>query len=382
MMAWTVSIAAALLAFPALASIEILEPAEGALVPLHTDVQKAYVALPAAERRARFADAKFRRHLSRGGERLPGEKKPRESFWPRTVRLAWKGDVGVAYKVEVRDVRKGTVVADGTAEGSGELRIDNLEIAAKYEWTVSGGGETAKGTFSTEDVAPRLVRFPGVPNVRDLGGRIGLGGRRVRQGLVFRSAGLNSNSIKGENGRQPGVSRVEGANGEYIRARFGIKSDIDLRTGRECYGMSGSPLGPTVKWFNYPSSSYGKMTNETARAAFANVFRVFLDEKNYPIDFHCIAGQDRTGSVAYILNGLLGVDENQLALDWEATGFRNGNANFCHEKRYDKLVEVFEKAYPGLPIRQRLEKYILSLGFTMADIEKFRRIMLEGYAGN
>ena len=43
-------------------------------------------------------------------------------------------------------------------------------------------------------MAPRLIRVARVPNVRDLGGRVTEDGRRVRQGLLFRSAGLNDNA--------------------------------------------------------------------------------------------------------------------------------------------------------------------------------------------
>jgi hypothetical protein len=35
------------------------------------------------------------------------------------------------------------------------------------------------------------------------------------------------------------------------------------------------------------------------------------------------------------------------------------------------------KQYPAPTVRERLEKYVLSLGFTEEDIAKFRRIMLE-----
>ena len=128
---------------------------------------------------------------------------------------------------------------------------------------------------------------------------------------------------------------------------------------------------------HFSSSAYGGMQDSWGKEEFAKVFRVFLDENNYPIDFHCIAGADRTGSVAYILCGLLGADEDRLASDWEITGFWAHGVDFCHEQRYDKLVNGFKKNFPADTVRERLEKYVLSLGFTEEDIAKFRRIMLE-----
>ena len=367
-------------------------------VPLLTDSQKAYLDLPREERREKFADAKFRKtEMGLPGETVEGEKRPRRSDWPKTVRLDWPAQEGVTYRLTVRDEVKGDVAWDEPVKG-GSAQIDNLEIAAEYVWTAEGGGTKTTGRFRTEDKAPRLVRFPGVPNARDLGGRIGFGGKRVKQGLVFRSAGLNENASstyytmeeleqlgrQGEakdgkrviKGQKPGKSRVEGENGAYILKRFGIKSDIDLRSDGECYGMTGSPLGDSVTWFHYSSAAYGGMQSDYGRKAFTKVFKVFLDRKNYPIDFHCIAGQDRTGAVAFILNALLGVDEDQLYLDWEVTGFWNRGTGFNHKDLFDKLVGGFEKNYPASTINESVEKYVLSLGFTSEDIATFRGIML------
>jgi len=442
------------------AEIKTVEPRNGSVVPLLTDAQKAYLDMPYEQRRVKFADAKFRSHeMGYPAEQVPGEKKAREIYWPKTVRLAWEALDGVdEYKVTVKDAKSGAIVVEQTVKGT-SANVDNLEVAAEYNWTVSGGGATGGGKFKTEDRAPRLVRFPGVPNVRDIGGWIGLGGKRVRQGLVFRSSGLNRNAAKayytvdelrakgmdkelkeaaaeaqkrldqllawqgdpktmdfkddeyvdwsnrhpGEpvakflssrvhraqkivkaggtprvsKGMETGKSRVEGENGEYIRRRFGIKTDIDLRSDNECFGMTGSPLGASVKWFHYSSSAYEGMQGKRGKEAFTKVFRVFLDKKNYPIDFHCIAGADRTGAVAYILCGLLGADEDRLARDWETTGFWSHGVDFCHKKRYDKLVDGFKKNFPADTVRERLEKYVISLGFTKEDIKKFRSIMLE-----
>ena len=439
-------------------NLQIVAPGAGETVSLLTAAQKEFVTMSPEARRARFVDAEFRQKTVKLLDKLPGDQHRRQAFWPQPVRLAWTATDGVSYSVRVTDAKKSEVVYDGTVKG-GQAYVDNLEIAATYTWTVEGAGERAEGTFKTEDRAPRFIRYPGVPNVRDLGGRIGLDGRRVKQGMVIRSAGLNENATSDyysidelkaagrydhekrkvarakarlaqleawqkepatmdredaeykewctrhpnepvtaflssrikrtrdkytEDGEphvfkawKPGVSRVAGENGEYIRKRFGIRTDIDLRSGSECNGMTGSPLGESVTWLNHSSYAYAGLQVKEGKAAFAKVFKVFLDEKNYPIDFHCIAGQDRTGSVAFVLNALLGVAEDELYLDWEVTCFWNRHVEFCHEKRFDKLVEGFRKNYPAPTLRESCEKYVRDLGFTDADIAKLRSILLE-----
>ena len=451
---------ALLAACAAAGEIRILAPAAGAEVPLLTDAQKAYVTMDRQTRREKFADHVFRcRSMGLPAETVPGAKKPRAAYWPKTVRLAWEAKDGVEYRVKVRDAAKGEVVTDESARG-GELFIDNLEIAASYEWTVEGGGDVGKGAFRTEGMAPRLIRFPGVPNARDFGGYVGLGGRRSKQGMILRSAAFNENantvyytvdelrkmgkmaelkaaaeaaqkrldqllawqadpkavdredaaycewcevhagepveeflsaevrkarkavedggSPEVEKGMTPGKSHVEGENGAYILSRFRIRSDIDLRADDECYGMTGSPLGSSVNWLHHSSAAYSHVQNKFGRGAFANVFRVFLDERSYPIDFHCTAGQDRTGALAFILGALLGYDEDTLYLDWELTGFWNRNARFNHRRLFDRLVKGFMTRHPADTIHESVEKYVLAQGFTEADIAKFRSIMLDG----
>ena len=354
--------------------IETLEPINDATVPILTDAQKAFFDMPSEKRRECFTNEVFREEMGFPAEHVPGEKWPRRPCYPKTVKFAWRAVDGAAeYVVVIKDARSGKVVAEEMLKGT-VAYIDNFEAGSEYLWTVSGGGKTGMGKFKTENKVPRIVRFPNMGNIRDLGGWIGLGGRRVKQGMIFRSAGMNANASPS---KAPGESWVAGEKGEYIRKRFGIKTDMDIRSDEECRGMTGSPLGPSVKWVHCPFRMYGGMQDERGRKAFAEVFRVFLDEKNYPIDFHCISGSDRTGSLAYILCGLLGANEDFLALDWEISGFWARNVGFCHEKRYDKLVDGFKKNHPAPTTCERLEKYVLSLGFTRDDIEKFRSIMME-----
>lgn len=130
--------------------LRLVAPAEGAVVPLLNETQKAFLALPCAERVAAFADEAFRRELKeRGGAR------------PAPVRLEWEGEapggVGSVFSVEVRRLPDGTPVfrADTTAHS---VELDNLEIGREYAWSVHARGigvADATGRFRTEDRALR-----------------------------------------------------------------------------------------------------------------------------------------------------------------------------------------------------------------------------------
>lgn len=234
----------------------------------------------------------------------------------------------------------------------------------------------------------RWRRLPGVPNLRDLGGLVGLDGRVVNTGLVYRSGGYNDNAkfklIDDENNlgkkrRQyygRGKDRLTDETRKFQIERFGIKTDIDLRADGECNEMTGSPLGPHVTWVHVPALSYAAFHSEAGREAVKKIFPFFLEVKNYPIGFHCIAGADRTGSLAYLLEALLGVSDEDLCLDWELTAFHNPNHGFAHASRYDRLVAGFAK-YPGTTTCEKAEGYVKSLGFTDKDIQAFRDIMLK-----
>ena len=368
------ALAGAFVAAASAAPLEIVSPKEGATVPILTSDMKAYLAQPRAERVKQFADPAARKRIAKFGDR------------PQKTLLSWKctepGATGVVWSVKVRRAKDRALVF-ATNVSTNAVEIDNLEIACAYKWRVKcklGGGTQlrAEGTFRTEDVAPRLIHLSRVRNMRDLGGRVGLNGRRVRQGRVYRSAGLNANATKSKTGDEmvPGKTTLTKSSSAYAKRALGIRTDLDLRSNRECYGMTGSPLGPEVKWIQVPSSAYSGLAKDSGKAAFTNAFRVFLDERNYPIDFHCIAGADRTGSLAFILNGLLGVEEEELWRDWEVTAFQKEKLDFGHRTRFSKLVKVFEP-FPGTNINEKIVAYVKSVGFTDADIEKFRELMLE-----
>lgn len=232
-------------------------------------------------------------------------------------------------------------------------------------------------------IAARAVDWKGVPNARDLGGLPGRNGRYVRRGRIYRTAGLNNNAKYREKGSKktlprekwkgPGKSRITPPVRELVVEKLGVKTDLDLRSEAETFKMTGSPLGEKVKWINISSANYSGLGEKKGREAFVKCFKVFLDEANYPIVFHCIAGADRTGSLACVLNGLLGVDADLLHKDWQYTWTARGVE--VPEERWERLMSVFSK-YEGTNLNEKIESFVLSNGFTAADIEKFRSLML------
>jgi len=236
-----------------------------------------------------------------------------------------------------------------------------------------------------DPVAARKLEWDGVENVRDLGGLPGLGGRRVRLGRIYRSAGLNDNAhyrdknknvLPTSEWRGPGRTRIKPKAARHVVKTLGVKTDLDLRTAGEVFGMSGSPLGKKVRWVNVSSDEYAELASEKGRASFAEDFKVFLDESNYPIVFHCIAGADRTGTLACVLNGLLGVEEDLLHRDWQYTWTGRRNPVKAPERRWNSLMSAF-KEHEGATLNERIEKYVMSCGFTPEDIVRFRSLMLE-----
>ena len=383
--------------------------------------QKAYLDLPLAERRRWLVDTNLYARLTKA------------SWRPRKVRLAWMGAVG---PVSVCVSKGGKSVFEAKDLDASSIEVGNLEVGERYEWSVRDAQGESLGSFMTEDYAPRLMDVRKVPNFRDLGGRRGLDGRRVRQGLLFRSAGLNDNAahkfrsadeltaaarggdlgallgdcvgselepldvsneivrVSGwaKKGRVPswlgeryvvrsslrkGAARLDGETCAYLTNALAIRTDVDLRTAHECFGMDVSPLGPSVRWEHHSFEAYGALFSERGKSAFREAFKVFLARENYPIVFHCISGADRTGTLAAVLNGLLGVAEDDIYKDWETTAFHNTSGWFSHKKRgFDGLVKGFER-YPGQTLNERMVAFVKSLGFTDADLARFRDIMLE-----
>jgi len=283
-----------------------------------------------------------------------------------------------------------------------EIPLANLEIGRDYYWRVStvrrckwwdcgvrhGCAESQQravspiARFRTDPAAPRWIALEGrVANVRDLGGRVCTDGRRVRQGMIYRGQGLNDNS---PNGETPGRNRLTVEDVAYLTHDLRIRTDLDLRTDGETAYATVSPLGPSVQYIQRRSFCFAWIFFEENKRTMAENFRVFCNRANYPIYFHCIGGADRTGALAYMLNGVLGVDRHGLETDWEATfypllpdfapGFEGDN-NWRRIQHIDAGLARYGDASSTL--QQRIVFYLKDCGVTDDEIATFRAIMKE-----
>lgn len=371
-----------------LAAIEPVAPQDGASLALLPKNQKK--AMSGATYAERIKALKENEKLSKGPWRTA-----------KTLTLEWKatdGDNGghwiieLGKKPDLSDARRWYQQSDKKkSDFEFTVPMANLEAGATYYWRITSHrhckeswictprhdcaeSKIAKSSpivsFRTEDAVPRWIAIEGrVKNIRDLGGWRTADGRRVRQGLIYRGQGLNDNSVGGLN---TGANRLMVADLFYMTNTLGIKTDLDLRTDRETTGMTGSPLGPSVTFVHRPSQSYERIFTDAGKKAMAENFRLASDAKNLPLYFHCIAGADRTGALAYVLNGILGVSKHDLEVDWEATFYPSPNDR-CHH--FDDNFAKYGTAESTL--QERIALYLKECGVTEGEIARFRTLMLE-----
>jgi hypothetical protein len=59
--------------------------------------------------------------------------------------------------------------------------------------------------------------------------------------------------------------------------------------------------------------------DEATTTIVADIFSLLADESSYPLVFHCLGGKDRTGVVAALVLGALGVADEDIARDYTMT---------------------------------------------------------------
>lgn len=219
-------------------------------------------------------------------------------------------------------------------DGKGSWLFTNLLPGRSYHYevTASGGRTLSEGNFVTTGQV-RMIAVEGGFNIRDLGGWKGLGGKSVKYGWLYRGGSLGGTDKDGNRSDIPPAGKAE-------LYRLGIRAQLDLRakTDGGMYSGEGSlhsysagtALMPAMD-FNNTMTDFGAYNKDMS--VVCDVAWIIHELKNgRPVYFNCRQGADRTGTIAFLLEGLLGCYEysnavggNQMALDYELTGFSQAN---------------------------------------------------------
>jgi hypothetical protein len=205
-------------------------------------------------------------------------------------------------------------------------------------------------------------------NVRDLGGWACDGGT-VKYGLLIRGG------------------QIAAADRAVLVGELGVQHEIDLR-GKEGRDPSDgdvateSPLGSDV-WFTIAdkAASYALTPVET----WQTYLRCVIDAVTHrePVYLHCTAGADRTGTLACVLEGLLGMSQSDIDKDYELTTFYSGSGSDALARRRNEpewigLINAI-KAVSGDSFRDKCVHFAVgTCGMTMADINAYRAAMING----
>lgn len=205
-------------------------------------------------------------------------------------------------------------------------------------------------------------------NVRDLGGWACDGGT-VKYGLLIRGG------------------RISAADRSVLVGQLGVQHEIDLR-GKEGRDPSDgdvateSPLGSDV-WFTIAdkAASYALTPVETWQLYLRCVIDAVTHRE--PVYFHCTAGADRTGTLACVLEGLLGMSQSDIDKDYELTCFYSGagtdaRARRRNESEWKGLINAIN-AISGDTFRDKCMHFAVgTCGMSMADINAYRAAMING----
>ena len=256
---------------------------------------------------------------------------------PGTIELGRPAPITLTWSVETElaesDIRAFTIrvwekatprnaVSKTLPKSVKQYDVQNAKIGTTYCWTVTaidGDGvsyPSEVASFTTDAQGPRNLTVDGVTNVRDVGGWATEDGGRVRQGLLFRGSKLVANNSATK-------LLVTEAGIKTLRDEIKVKSEIDLRLKSKLGGLTSSPLGNTVNFYSCPMEDNPAVffTDANTMKSIRDVFALLADENNYPIYFHCSIGTDRTGVIAWLVNGLCGVAEKDLWRDYLFSNF-------------------------------------------------------------
>jgi protein-tyrosine phosphatase len=185
----------------------------------------------------------------------------------------------------------------------------------------------------TSDTLPatpgRRLHLDGPVNFRDLGGYVGLDGRRARRGLLFRSDSLERLSQADiEVLERLGVTLICDLRREEERATAPSRMHGHSRVRIEHLPIGGLAAETKTMSERMMRGEIPEVDADTMAGVYLTILRLHAesfgavvtrasDPDNLPMIVHCTAGKDRTGVATALLLSALGVDDEDVLADYE-----------------------------------------------------------------
>ena len=266
------------------------------------------------------------------------------------------------------------------------FEVHSLKVGTKYYWKVSDTENKATSsvkTFITKD-GTRGMDAGLADNVRDMGGHLVKGNKRIKQGLVYRGSELNIEDYEAS-----GTKHRKSLNEDAIYTLQNIMhvgTEIDLRGAAESNGITSSNLGWSVTYDRQSISGYGGLISDRNQdAKVKKIFKHFITaSEDSSVYFHCMGGADRTGTIGFLLGGLLGMSYTDLVIDFELTSYSYNLREHDQIGEYSnfpslieglKVVSNADEMYPD--IQSMVEAYLLKVGLTSDELTSIKNNMLE-----
>ena len=309
---------------------------------------------------------------------------------PAPVRITWADAASrnTVISIYEDETLSKLVWAQNASERATSADIYNLIPGPKYYYTVSENGSIwEKGYFNTSG-RRRLMKVSDVKgkgranNCRDLGGmEVTVNGEKktLRYGIIYRGSCMDATSDDEKN---------------YIVGFMNVGLDVDLRDGNSntpgqgndgnsiCYQPFGAAYNVA---YNSQKFASGKtIADLTTSYKVKNVLTDIINtaKAGKSIYLHCHIGADRTGYMAMLIEGLLGVSEKDISIDYELTSFSDAAGKRYRNGLPDNYTFrdgiAFLRALPGATFQEKIETYLVNeVKIDQADIDAFKSLMIK-----
>lgn len=228
----------------------------------------------------------------------------------------------------------------------------------------------------------RMIHVDGyrVGNIRDIGGWSTNDGGYLKYGLIYRGA-----EIYLEKEGKKKISITD----EGIHT---LIKDLHVQVELDYGGFSDtSPLEDYgIDFFHgreYGIIAYDKSLDlQRVRQRYRDCLRLIINalEKGKTVFTHCSAGADRTGTLFFILEALVGVNDSDLSKDYELTSFSCLNTpRYRNAPEFVGLISFINEHYSGSTINDKVYTMAtlplteMGLGMSADEIQRLRELLIE-----